>query len=232
MDTSDDEVDFKQVVMHTLEESGDMAAIRAQLRAKIFLALEAQKNSKFNLKQQTGKKEQSAEFELAKKIVDDFLTEFPATRSVFRPEVSLTNSDRSDLVKKLKLSSSSDEPILVQLIRERLKSPASSSRSPRSPKGGAGDLTPVVSPKTPMQQQIFQPRTSSPSSGSLLGNLPSFGAPKKGAEKATAAESLTKLKLLDDLNRKDSKDSENESSIAEELEGDPLPSDSEPNLSF
>ncbi len=93
--------DLKNIVIQNLEQEGTLGSLRAQLRARVFKAIENYADS--NAKQQAGfqwqnpaaaKVHEDADTKLVALLVKDFLEHYKMdyTLSVYLPEIALSGS--------------------------------------------------------------------------------------------------------------------------------------------
>jgi len=129
--------DLKNVVIQTLEEEGTLGQLRAQLRARVFKAIE--KNAEPAAKQAAGfqwqnpaaqKVHETEEARLVAHMIKEYLDFYRMeyTLSVYVPEAALSNQEslsREELQRKAGLQSQTQTPLLVQMLKQ-LKSSGNS----------------------------------------------------------------------------------------------------------
>ena len=123
--------DLKNIVIQNLEQEGTLGSLRAQLRARVFKAIENYADS--NAKQQAGfqwqnpaaaKVHEDEDTKLVALLVKDFLEHYKMdyTLSVYLPEIALSSSQdqisREDLAEKAGVSRNSDGPLLLQMLKQ------------------------------------------------------------------------------------------------------------------
>ena len=132
--------DLKNVVIQTLEEEGTLGQLRAQLRARVFKAIE--KNAEPAAKQAAGfqwqnpaaqKVHETEEARLVAHMIKEYLDFYRMeyTLSVYVPEAALSNQEslsREELQRKAGLQSQTQTPLLVQMLKQ-LKSGGNSQPS-------------------------------------------------------------------------------------------------------
>ena len=159
------------LVSSALEARGVLPAIRANLRANVFAAINDQQPLQKQTNQTLETHKNKPEGNLALQLVHDLTnaTKLEYTQSVLVPEANLTSEtpNREKLAEILNLSPQGDEPLLLQLIRDRLSSSQGSSLPPSS-----GDR---------------QPSTSSNSSSHLAATAHHLSAVDKGQKVGAAA---------------------------------------------
>lgn len=157
--------DLKNVVIQTLEEEGTLGALRAQLRSRVFKAIE--KNADPAAKQAAGfqwqnpaaqKVHESEEARLVAHLIKEYLDFYRMeyTLSVYVPEAALSNQEslsRDQLQKKAGLSAQSETPLLVQMLKQlKLSGNAPSSSQPTGNKGAAATTNNIEESKKPQHQ--------------------------------------------------------------------------------
>ncbi|CDW73281.1 fgfr1 oncogene partner [Stylonychia lemnae] len=128
--------DLKSLVIQSLEEEGTLSALRAQLRSRVFHAIEAHADEKskqaagFQWQNPTAQRiHENEESKLVAQLIKEYLEFYRMdyTLSTYVPEVALQNQEalsRDELVKKTGVqlpkdnNSQSSAPILVQLLRQ------------------------------------------------------------------------------------------------------------------
>ena len=123
--------DLKNLVIQTLEEEGTLGNLRAQLRARVFKAIE--KNAEPAAKQAAGfqwqnpaaqKVHESEESKLVAQLIKDYLEFYRMdyTLSVYSPEIALQGQEqpsRDELSRRAGINSISQrEPLLVQMLKQ------------------------------------------------------------------------------------------------------------------
>jgi FGFR1 oncogene partner len=122
--------DLKNVVIQTLEEEGTLGQLRAQLRARVFKAIE--KNAEPAAKQAAGfqwqnpaaqKVHETEEARLVAHMIKEYLDFYRMeyTLSVYVPEAALSNQEslsREELQRKAGLQSQTQTPLLVQMLKQ------------------------------------------------------------------------------------------------------------------
>ena len=130
--------DLKTIVIQSLEKEGTLSNLKAQLRSRVFQAIE--QNADGRTKAQVGfqwqnpnvgKIHESEEAILSAHIMNDFLDSYGMdyTKSVYVPEVALNQSkdaiektSKADFLKKLGVDSvkpqDQNEPIIVQMMKQ------------------------------------------------------------------------------------------------------------------
>lgn len=123
--------ELKNLVIQTLEDDGTLGTLRAQLRSRVFKAIE--KNAEPAAKQAAGfqwqnpaaaKVHESEEAKLISLMIKDYLDYYRMeyTLSVYMPEAALQNEplpSREDLASRAGLQQSkADEPLLVKMLRQ------------------------------------------------------------------------------------------------------------------
>ena len=122
--------DLKNVVIQTLEEEGTLGQLRAQLRARVFKAIE--KNAEPAAKQAAGfqwqnpaaqKVLETEEARLVAHMIKEYLDFYRMeyTLSVYVPEAALSNQEslsREELQRKAGLQSQTQTPLLVQMLKQ------------------------------------------------------------------------------------------------------------------
>jgi FGFR1 oncogene partner len=125
--------DLKNIVIQSLEDEGTLGALRAQLRSRVFKAIE--KHADAPTKQAAGfqwqnpvasKIHDNDESRLVAQLVREYLEYYRMeyTLSVYLPEVSMQNQEapaRDDLCRQAGInppSSESSAPLLVHLLRQ------------------------------------------------------------------------------------------------------------------
>jgi len=122
--------DLKNVVIQTLEEEGTLGQLRAQLRARVFKAIE--KNAEPAAKQAAGfqwqnpaaqKVHETEEARLVAHMIKEYLDFYRMeyTLSVYVPEAALSNQEslsREELLRKAGLQSQTQTPLLVQMLKQ------------------------------------------------------------------------------------------------------------------
>ena len=117
--------DLKNVVIQTLEEEGTLGQLRAQLRARVFKAIE--KNAEPAAKQAAGfqwqnpaaqKVHETEEARLVAHMIKEYLDFYRMeyTLSVYVPEAALSNQEslsREELQRRAGLQSQTQTPLLV-----------------------------------------------------------------------------------------------------------------------
>ena len=135
--------DLKNIVIQNLEQEGTLGSLRAQLRARVFKAIEnyADTNTKKEAGFQwqspgAGKVHEDPDSKLMALLIRDFLEHHKAdyTLSVYNPELSLSAQDvvpREDLAAKTGLTQNkADTPILMQLLQAFRDVKANTHQSP------------------------------------------------------------------------------------------------------
>lgn len=122
--------DLKNVVIQTLEEEGTLGQLRAQLRARVFKAIE--KNAEPAAKQAAGfqwqnpaaqKVHETEEARLVAHMIKEYLDFYRMeyTLSVYVPEAALSNQEslsREELQRRAGLQSQTQTPLLVQMLKQ------------------------------------------------------------------------------------------------------------------
>ena len=122
--------DLKNVVIQTLEDEGTLGQLRAQLRARVFKAIE--KNAEPAAKQAAGfqwqnpaaqKVHETEEARLVAHMIKEYLDFYRMeyTLSVYVPEAALSNQEslsREELQRKAGLQSQTQTPLLVQMLKQ------------------------------------------------------------------------------------------------------------------
>ena len=135
--------DLKNVVIQTLEEEGTLGQLRAQLRARVFKAIE--KNAEPAAKQAAGfqwqnpaaqKVHETEEARLVAHMIKEYLDFYRMeyTLSVYVPEAALSNQEslsREELQRRAGLQSQTQTPLLVQMLKQ-LKSGGASQPGKRA----------------------------------------------------------------------------------------------------
>ncbi|CAK8671612.1 unnamed protein product [Clavelina lepadiformis] len=130
MSAVDEDTELRDLLVQTLDKNGVLGKIKAELRASIFLALEAQDQLQ-NPAPLANKKLQNCLSEVEGQtcidLIHDFLNFFNLdyTREVFVPESSTNNfKSRAQLCHQLSIKETGDvqtAPALVSLVKERTK---------------------------------------------------------------------------------------------------------------
>lgn len=121
--------DLKNIVIQNLEQEGTLGALRAQLRARVFKAIENYADS--NSKQAAGfqwqnpaasKLQEDPDAHLVALLVRDYLEHYKMdySLSVYQPEAAIQNetTTKNDLASKCGLTAQSDQPLLVTLLKQ------------------------------------------------------------------------------------------------------------------
>ena len=118
--------DLKNIVIQNLEQEGTLGNLRAQLRSRVFKAIENYADS--NAKQSAGFQWQSPaaknvhedpDTKLVALLVKDFLEHYKMdyTLSVYLPEISLSNTGehptKDEVAQKAGLARNGDGPLLL-----------------------------------------------------------------------------------------------------------------------
>ena len=124
--------DLKNIVIQNLEQEGTLGNLRAQLRSRVFKAIENYADS--NAKQTAGFQWQSPaaknvhedpDTKLVALLVKDFLEHYKMdyTLSVYLPEISLSNAGehptKDEVAQKAGLAKNGDGPLLLQLLKQK-----------------------------------------------------------------------------------------------------------------
>lgn len=151
--------DLKNIVIQNLEQEGTLGSLRAQLRARVFKAIENYADS--NAKQQAGfqwqnpaaaKVHEDQDTKLVALLVKDFLEHYKMdyTLSVYLPEIALSGAQdqipKDELAAKTGLTKDGEGPLLLQLLKH--------SRVPPAPVAKKED-TKVAAPATAAKQNPF-----------------------------------------------------------------------------
>ena len=127
--------DLKSIVIQSLEQEGTLSALKAQLRSRVFMAIE--QNADQRTKQQAGFQWQNPNVErihgneealLVAHLIRDYFDHYKMdyTKSVYMPEASLDQAkdaqiskNKNDLLKRVSLEVTQDnEPVLVQMTKQ------------------------------------------------------------------------------------------------------------------
>lgn len=127
--------DLKSIVIQSLEREGTLSNLKAQLRARVFMAIEC--NADKRTKQQAGFQWQNPNVEkihgnedalLVAHLIREYFEHFKMdyTKSVYLPEVALEQAkdiqisqQKADLLKRVNLEVTQDnDPVLVQMAKQ------------------------------------------------------------------------------------------------------------------
>ena len=156
---SDEDAEFREVLVRNLESRGVLNKLKAELRANVFLAMDQQEGEETTsplLAPKVSSYSQTREGQLMLELVREFLKfyELDYSLAVFEPECNLehVSSNREQLTSDLGVKPShSERPLLHQLV---FSSPSPQSRRP--PTNPNPERAPTIPTKTapPTQAQV------------------------------------------------------------------------------
>lgn len=161
--------DLKNIVIQNLEQEGTLGSLRAQLRARVFKAIENYADN--TAKQAAGfqwqnpaaaKVHEDPDTKLVALLVKDFLEHYKMdyTLSVYLPEIALSGTQdqvsKEELAQKAGLAKDGEGPLLLQLLKQSKNpvapAPAQTKKAEESKTAAPAQNTPSPAPPTSQQQ--------------------------------------------------------------------------------